>query len=117
MAWPKGKPRPPNAGRKKGTPNKMTIPLEQKCQELGVDPFEGLLLFAAGNWKKLGYENECYFTEKADGAVKMGYVISPEMRLKAYQEACQYILPKRKAIELASGDTGLKIVIEDYTKK
>lgn len=24
MAWPKGKPRPPNSGRKKGSPNKLT---------------------------------------------------------------------------------------------
>lgn len=115
MAWPKGKPRPENSGRKKGTPNKDTLPIEQKALDLGVDPFQILLHFAGGNWKALGYENECYFTEKADGAVKMGYVISPEMRCKAASEACQYLLPKKKAIELSTADTGIKIVVEDYS--
>lgn len=117
MSWPKGKPRPEGAGRAKGTPNKSTLPLEQKAEELGVDPFQILLLFAGGRWKELGYDNECYFTEKPDGAVKMGYVISPEMRCKAASEACQYLLPKKKAVELSGEVEGIKIVIEDYSKK
>lgn len=30
MAWPKGKPRPPGAGRKKGTPNKLTASFREE---------------------------------------------------------------------------------------
>jgi hypothetical protein len=78
-----------------------------------------LLRFTAGDWKGLGYENECYFVEKPDGATKMGYTITPEMRLKAASEACQYLIPKKKAVELsANSDSGVfKMVIEDYTSK
>lgn len=118
MPFQKGKPRDEKAGRKKGTPNKDSLPLEEKAKSLGIDPFEILLLFAGGKWKELGYDNEVYHSEKADGSVKMGYTITPEMRLKASSEACQYLLPKKKAVELSnSGDTGFKIVIEDYSKK
>ncbi len=67
---------------------------------MGIDPFEVVLLYAKGDWKSLGYEAECYFAEKPDGAVKMGYVISPELRAKCAQDACQYLHPKRKAIEI-----------------
>jgi hypothetical protein len=33
MAWPKGKPRPPNAGRKAGTPNKQTKEVRDAVME------------------------------------------------------------------------------------
>lgn len=115
MAAPKGHKR--YGGRQKGTPNKESLPLEQKAKDLGVDPFDILLKFAAGNWKDLGYENECYFMEKPDGAVKMGYTITPEMRLKAASEACQYLLPKKKAVELSTAETGIRIIVEDYTNE
>jgi len=90
--------------RPKGIPNKSTALLEQKAKELGVDPFDILLRFAAGDWQGLGYDNECYVMENAAGATKIGYTITPEMRLKAASEACQYILPKRKAMEVTQAD-------------
>lgn len=97
------------AGRKKGTPNKATLPLEQKALELGVDPFEILLRFAGGDWKGLGYKSEAY---------EDGFTISPEMRLKAASEACQYLLAKKKAIELSNPDNStFRVLIEDYSSK
>lgn len=117
MPFQKGKPRAENAGRKKGTPNKDSLPLEQKAKELGIDPFEILLRFAAGDWEGLGYDNECYISENAGGSTKIGYTIPPELRSKAAAEASQYLYPKKKALEIASGTDGIKIVIEDYSKK
>jgi hypothetical protein len=38
MAWPKGKPRPPNSGRKAGTPNKATC----AAKEAFALAFEGM---------------------------------------------------------------------------
>lgn len=38
MAWPKGKPRPPKSGRKKGTPNKLT----EEAREVFKAMFERL---------------------------------------------------------------------------
>lgn len=34
MAWPKGKPRPAGAGRKKGTLNKRTVEIQERSREL-----------------------------------------------------------------------------------
>jgi len=115
MGAPKGHPQ--WGGRKKGTPNKSTSYLQERCEALGVDPFEILIRFAAGDWKGLGYES----SERCAGVSKDGQpwyedTISPEVRQKAAKEACEYLYPKRKAMELsADGETGFKIVIEDYS--
>lgn len=76
MAWPKGKPRPEGAGRKKGTPNRRTEALMDKCERLNIDPFEGLLRLTDHN--------------------------DPTIALSAYKEVCQYIYPKRKALEITA---------------
>lgn len=88
-----------HGGRKKGTPNKSTLPLKELAEKLDVDPFEVLLRFAAEDWKGLGYEarTETKFTPQ--GLEVVEYVIAPQMRLKAAAEACQYLHPKRKAVE------------------
>lgn len=104
-------------GRQKGTPNKDPLALEARAKALGVDVFEIMVHFASGNWEKLGYDNECYFSETPKGEVKMGYTITPEMRMKASQELMKYIYPQKKAVELSGEVEGIKIVIEDYSKK
>jgi len=73
MGWPKGTPRPPGAGRKKGTLNRKTADLVEICKEEGIDPFRALLRLA----------------------------VSPndQIKIQALKELCQYIYPKRKALE------------------
>lgn len=112
---PKGLPK--TGGRQKGTPNKDVLGLEERAKTLGVDVFEILVYFVSGNWKALGYENEVFVIETAAGAHKLGYTITPEMRLKASTELMKYIYPTKKAVELSTADTGIKVVIEDYSKK
>lgn len=90
-------------GRAKGTKNRDKQTLQELTDKLGVDPFQVLLLFAKGDWKALKYEAECYFSEKPDGAVKMGYVISPELRQKSAADACKYLYPQLKAVEHSGG--------------
>ncbi len=109
--------KPEGSGRIKGVPNKGTIPLEQKCQEMGIAPFELLLLFAGGRWKELGYAAESLVTGEADGSRKLSYTIPPELRLKACMEACQYILAKRKALEISTENNGFEVRILDYTSE
>lgn len=103
-------PRPEGAGRKKGTPNKNTAPLKMKAIELGIDPFEILLLFAKGDWKKLGYKNEMLFTTTQKGDVNEEYTIQPAVRARAAAEACSYLHSKRKAIEIVD-DQGNRMAI------
>lgn len=64
----------PGSGRKKGTPNKMTQDLMKICEEEGVDPFRALLL-----------------------VYKQAHIA--DTKLSALKEICQYVYPKRKAIE------------------
>lgn len=87
-------------GRTKGTPNKPTLKLIDRAEKLKVDPFEILLLFAKGDWAALGYDTGVIIKESANGeSTFMEYTISPELRAQCAEKACQYIHPKRKAIE------------------
>src|SRR5271165_5131823 len=82
-------------GRPKGARNKRSLQVEILADKF-QDPFELLMLFATGDWKALGYDSEVYVMEGPQSATKIGYTISPEMRLSATKEACQYLYPKRK---------------------
>lgn len=87
---PKGTPRSPNAGRKKGTPNKKSQALIDKCNEFGVDPFAILLDFAKNS-------------------------VDPKMKFDAAKEVSQYLYPKRKATEISmEEENGFRVIIEDY---
>lgn len=112
MAFKKGKEK--TGGREKGTPNKDSLNLEERAKERGVDVFNVALDFASGNWKALGYDNECYVMENPSGATKIGYTITPEMRLKAIEFLMKYIYTQKKAVELSSDAKGFEIVIKDY---
>lgn len=87
-------------GRPKGAKNKRTLMIEVIAERFQQDPFEILMKFALGDWKGLGYDNETYVMENAQGATKIGYTISPEMRLSATKECCQYLYPKMKQLEI-----------------
>lgn len=92
MAWPKGKPRPEGAGRKKGTPNKSTEELFEICKKYNCDPFEGMVIIASQEKDLLN-------------------------KFQMLKEIAQYLYPKRKAIEVSNQDqNGLAIVIKDYSK-
>lgn len=90
---------PKTGGRKKGQPNKKTEELRECAKRLGVNPFEVLLLFAEGNWKALGYDKEKFVSGINEYGQWYKWTIDPAVRSKAAAEACQYLNPKRKAIE------------------
>jgi hypothetical protein len=113
----------PGSGRKAGTPNKSTVALIEKCEELKVDPFEFLCLVMKGDWKALGM-SEKVIPAKYDGEtmVEAEKRITPEIkfedRLFAAKEVASYLYPKRKAVALSAEDEqGIKVIIEDWTKK
>jgi hypothetical protein len=106
-------------GRTKGTLNKVTQDILDRAAEMGVDPFQILLYYCARNWKALGYSSETITKVLKDGGTIEVERIPPERQLEAVKEACQYMYPKRKAIELSNkeGSEGFKIIFEDYGKK
>lgn len=93
-------------GRKKGSINKSSVPAMEVAERLGVDPFEVLLHFASGNWEALGYPAEKYISKSGLGKegswVEESFHIDPAVRCKAASEATQYLLPKRKALEVST---------------
>ncbi len=107
---------PKTGGREKGTVNKKTADLLEKCEELGCDPFEVLLHFTKGDWESLGYEKPTVTKYTKDGSTWEEDVIPPELRMNAAKEACKYIYPQRKAVEHTS-EQGLLIRLEDYLEK
>lgn len=98
MPFKKGTPRHKDAGRKPGAQNKRTLAVKELAEKMGVDPFEILLNFAKGDWKALGYDSPTVTVVTKQGPFECD-VVSPDNRLKAASEVCQYISPKLKAIE------------------
>lgn len=87
MGWPKGKPRPQGAGRKKGTPNKNSLNLQEKLDAFedgkGFDPvYEALKLYT------------------------LIYADNPLVAVKIPLTLMEYIYPKRKAIEHSGSEGG-----------
>ena len=105
-------------GRTKGTPNKKTSSVLEKCEQLGVDPIDVLLNFAKGDWKALGYDSPTHVTgylPNGDPIVKER--IPPELRQKSAKDASEYIHPKRKAIEMSGELATTPISIEQIVKE
>ncbi len=67
-------------GRKKGTPNKRTVEIQEKLARLKCDPLKGMALLA------MDEDN------------------TPELRGRMYAELAQYVAPKRKALEHSGAD-------------
>lgn len=87
-------------GRPKGSPNKKAVMLSERAKALGVDPFDILLYFAKGDWSKLGYESGTRLMSAGMGHTFEVETIPPDLRVSAAKDACQYIHPKRKALEI-----------------
>ena len=88
--------------RTKGALGKNVWPLRDKALELGVDPFEVLLLFAKGDWEKLGYRSATKQMMVGDSVVTVD-TIETSLRLKAAAESCKYLYPQLRSTDLTTG--------------
>lgn len=105
------------SGRKAGVPNKKTALIADVAERLGVNPFEVLCLFAANKWKELGYTGSKHIDSET-GTEWFESPISLDIRMNAAKEACKYLYPQRKAVQLSTDEeSGFRIVIEDYAAK
>lgn len=92
---------PKTGGRKKGTPNKRaTIDANAIAERMNVNPFEILLSIAAGDWESLGYPSATTTRYSQSGEPYTVDVIELGDRLSAAKDACTYLMPKRKALEV-----------------
>jgi hypothetical protein len=83
-----GKPRPPGAGRRAGTPNKRTQALEVLKSKAGLDPLD---FFRA--------------VLESDLSVLGAAAPTLDQRLTAAKELASYLYPKKKSVEV-TGDMG-----------
>lgn len=106
-------------GRQKGTPNKNKVPAQELAEKLGVDPLAILLMVAKGDWKGLGYSKPTETKYSQFGQPFEVELIPLKMRIFAASDAVQYIVPKRKALEVSNDpeSDGFKVIIEEYGKK
>lgn len=104
----------PGSGRKKGTPNKDVEPLEEMATRLSVDPFKILLLIAKADWKALGYSGPTETKYTARGEAYEADIITIADRRAAASDACQYMYPKRKAIEINEHQVDASVTVYDF---
>jgi hypothetical protein len=83
---------PKTGGRRKGTPNRETQDIVDKARAWNCDPFEVMVRIA------------------------MDPKSSPELRLKAAAEIAQYILPKRRAVEVTHKDVFSEMTLEQLER-
>lgn len=82
MPFVKGMPRPANAGRKKGSLNRVNPSAAERLAELGCDPLQGMALIAANKKNPV------------------------EVRGRMYAELAKYRYPQLKAIEHTGNVSG-----------
>lgn len=103
-------------GRVKGVPNKQTQTLQEISERLECNPFEILLYFAKGDHDALGYEEHQILVTKTGETVTV-LTISPELRQKSAKDACEYLHPKRKALEHSGSIEGKSATLEEFLKQ
>lgn len=86
--------------RPKGSVNKRSDDAKQLSEDLGIDPLEILLYFAKGDWASLGYDGPYKVYTTDEGIEVKVERISSQDRQKAAADACPYIYPRRKAVEV-----------------
>lgn len=96
-----GDSRPAGAGRKPGTPNRPTRRAQELADQLGIDPFEVLLRFAAGDTEALGLKSY------VDGKGRQRDPMVPlDLRMQAAAAAARFLLPQLKAVEVTGAGGG-----------
>ena len=95
-----------------------TVELFEIAQEEGCNPYRVLLWFAKGDYKALGlpeYQSRVIGKGKDQEMIEE-LTISPELRQKSAKDACEYLFPKRKAIEHTGKDGEKLFSYEDFLK-
>lgn len=117
MAHEKGTPKTEGSGRKKGSQNKRTFRVEEIAEKFNVDPFEVLMMVAAGDWEALGFESQSKISYTNAGIEFEEPHIKLSDRVQAAKEAARYLYSQKQSVAISTGDGGIKIIVEDYTKK
>lgn len=105
-----------STGRQKGAKNTRTRLVEEIAAKFDIDPFEVLMMVAAGDWKGLGYDSHSKINYSPAGVEFEEPNIKLSDRVTAAKEAAKYLYAAKQSVAISTGDTGIKIIVEDYTK-
>lgn len=100
MSRPLGSPK--TGGRVKGTPNRKTQELMQRCEKLNVDPFAILCYYAGRDWESLGYKSPTTTKVLKDGGTIDVDIITTDQQIECAKELCGYLYAKKKAVEMSN---------------
>ncbi len=103
--------------RPKGSKNRRTRLVEEIADRFDIDPFEVLMMIAAGDWKGLGYETKSKITYTAQGIEVEEENVPLAQRCQAAKEAAKYLYAQKQSVSLSTGDSGVEIIVKDYTGK
>lgn len=97
MTFKAGEPRPENAGRKAGEPNKRTKLIKEYCEKRGVSPAFFCVDVLAGDAEAVGKD-----------------VITFEDKQWAVETLLPYVEGKRKPVDSEGNDDQGTVIIETY---
>lgn len=78
-------------GRPKGAKNKRSLKVEEIAARFDIDPFEVLMMIAAGDWKGLGFEEKTHTTFTPQGIEVEEENVPVAQRCMAAREAVKYL--------------------------
>lgn len=104
-------------GRPKGSKNKHTFQVEEIAQKYDLEPFEILTMIAMGDWKGMGFEAKTKTTFTMNGIEVEEENIPLKDRVMAAKECAKYLYSAKQAIALSTGESGFKVIVEDYGKE
>jgi hypothetical protein len=104
-------------GRPKGVKNTRTRTIEEIAAKFDIDPFEVLMMIAAGDWEGLGFAAKSRTSFTPQGIEIEEDNVPLAQRCQAAKEAAKYLYSQKQSVALSTGDTGIKIIVEDYSKK
>lgn len=102
--------------RTKGSKNKHTFQVEEIAQKFDCEPFEILMRIATGDWKWFGFQSESKTAYSPQGIEMDELNIPFKERVSAAKEASRYLYSQKQSVAISTGDTGIKIIVEDYSK-
>lgn len=91
MGRPKGEGKTPGSGRKKGTPNKVTIKLRESIKKFAEDNFDEFV----EDWRMIE---------------------EPKDRAEVYIKMCRYVVPTLQSVSFED-ETAKKITIEEKMRE
>lgn len=104
-------------GRPKGSKNRHDFSVDELARTYDTTVFDILLRVAMGDWQALGFEEKTKTTFTMSGIEVEEENIPLKERVAAADKAARYLYAQKQSVQLSTGDTGIKIIVEDYTKK